>query len=159
MPVKFSLTSERQQLKSNYNSAEGVFLTLTLAYFARVAMGHLSYNLGTNFTRSVCTSTLRNYPSAKTIRTFKSPALGLTPTAPFWGALYTYCCSAWVEQLGFVVGLKTQPTKREVCVQHEQEKLQESVLMRHRRSHCKPISLCPIFFFLIKTGSFPQQKI
>jgi hypothetical protein len=83
MPVKFSLTGERWRLESNYNSAEGVFLTLTLAYFARVAVGHLWYNSGTNFAGSVSTSTLRDYPPARMIRTFKSPALGLTPMAPF----------------------------------------------------------------------------
>jgi hypothetical protein len=82
-PVKFSLTGERRRLESNYNSVEGVFLTLTLAYFARVAVGHLWYNSGTNFAGSVSASTLRDYPSARTIRTFKSPALGLTPMAPF----------------------------------------------------------------------------
>jgi hypothetical protein len=89
MSAKFSLTGERWQLKSNYTSAEGIFLTLTLAYFARVAVGQLWYNLGTNFAGSVSASTLRDYPSARTIRTFKSPALGLTPTAPFRGVLYT----------------------------------------------------------------------
>jgi hypothetical protein len=40
MSVKFSLTGERRRLESNYNSTERVFLTLTLAYFARVAVGH-----------------------------------------------------------------------------------------------------------------------
>jgi hypothetical protein len=90
MPIKFSLTGERRRLESNYNSAKGVFLTLTLAYFARVAVGHLWYNSGTKFVGSVSASTLRDYPSARMIRTFKSPALGLTPTTPFRGKLYTY---------------------------------------------------------------------
>jgi hypothetical protein len=89
MPAKFSLTGERWQLESNYTSAEGIFLTLTLAYFARVAIGHLWYNSGTNFVGLVNASTLRDYHSARTIRTFKSPALGLTPTAPFQGVFYT----------------------------------------------------------------------
>jgi hypothetical protein len=89
MPVKFSLTGERRRLKVNFNSAEEVFLTLTLTYFARVAMGHLWYNSGTNFVGSVSASTLRDYPSARMIRTFKSPTLGLMPTAPFRGTLYT----------------------------------------------------------------------
>jgi hypothetical protein len=53
-----------------------------------VAVGHLWYNSGTNFTGSVSASTLRDYPSARMIRTFNSPALGLTPMAPFRGALY-----------------------------------------------------------------------
>ena len=97
-------TLERRRLESNYNSAEGVFLTLTQAYFARVAVGHLWYNSGTKFAGSISTSTLRDYPSTRTIRTFKSPALGLTPTAPFRGALYTYRLPAWGELLGFVVG-------------------------------------------------------
>jgi hypothetical protein len=44
----------------NYNSAEGVFLTLTLAYFARLAMGHLWYNSETNFTGSISASTLKD---------------------------------------------------------------------------------------------------
>jgi hypothetical protein len=48
-------------------------------------VGHLWYNSGTNFAGSVRASTLRDYPSARMIRTFKSPALGLTPTAPFQG--------------------------------------------------------------------------
>jgi hypothetical protein len=52
-------------------------------------MGHLWYNLGTNFVGSDSASTLRDYPSARTIRTFESPALGLTLMAPFRGALYT----------------------------------------------------------------------
>jgi hypothetical protein len=89
MPVKFSLISERRQLESNYNSAEGIFLTLTLAYIARVVVGHLWYNSGTNFVGSVSASTLRDYSSTRTIRTFNSPTLGLTPMAPFRGALYT----------------------------------------------------------------------
>jgi hypothetical protein len=33
------------------------------------------------------------------------------------------------------------PAKRETCVQHDKERLQESVLKRHRQSHCKPIAL------------------
>jgi hypothetical protein len=90
MPIKFSLTGERRRLELNYNLAEGVFLTLTLAYFARVAVGHLWYNSGTKLVDSVSASTLKDYPSARTIRTFKSPALGLTPMAPFQGELYTY---------------------------------------------------------------------
>jgi hypothetical protein len=61
----------------------GVFLTLTLAYFARVAVGHIWYNSGTNFAGSVSDNTLRDYLSARTIRTFKSPAIGLTPMTPF----------------------------------------------------------------------------
>jgi hypothetical protein len=65
-------------------------LTLTLTYFARVVVGHLWYNSGTKFAGSVSASTLRDYPSARTIRTFKSPALRLTPMAPFRGELYTY---------------------------------------------------------------------
>jgi hypothetical protein len=89
MPVKFSLTGERRRLESNYNSAEGVFLTLTLAYFARVVVSHLWYNSGTKFIGSVSANTLRDYPSSWTIRTFKSPTLGLTPTAPIRGVLYT----------------------------------------------------------------------
>jgi hypothetical protein len=144
-PVKFSLTGERRWLESNYNSAEGVFLTLTLAYFARVVVGHLWYKSGTNFVGSVSASTLRDYPSTRTIRTFKSPALRLTPMAPFRGTLYTCWLLAWVELLGFVVSLQTWPTKWEACVQHEQERLQESVLNRHRRRHCKPASLHPVF--------------
>jgi hypothetical protein len=123
----------------------GVFLTLTLAYFARVAVGHLWYNSGTKFAGSISASTLRDYPSARTIRTFKSPALGLTPTAPFRGVLYTYRLPAWVELLGFAVGLQTRPTKRETCVQHEQERLQDSALKGHRRSHRKLASLRPVF--------------
>ena len=111
-PIKFSLTGERRRLESNYNSAEGVFLTLTLAYFARVAVGHLWDNSGTKFAGSISANTLRDYPSARMIRTFKSPALGLTPTAPFRGALYTYRLPAWGELLGFTVGLQTRPTKR-----------------------------------------------
>jgi hypothetical protein len=83
MSVKFSLTGERRRLELNYNSAEGVFLTLTLAYIARVAVGHLWDNSGTNFMGSVSASTLKDYPSVRTIRTFKSPALELMPTAPF----------------------------------------------------------------------------
>jgi hypothetical protein len=142
MLVKFSLTGERRRLESNYNSAEGVFLTLTLAYFARVAVGHLWYNLGTNFTGSVSASTLRDYPSARTIRTFKSPALGLMSMAPFWGALCTCRLPAWVELLGFAVrDTRVWPAKKEACIQHEQERLQESVLNRHRWSHCKPTTL------------------
>jgi hypothetical protein len=90
MPVKFSLTGERRCLQSNYNSAEGVFLTLTLKTLLKAAVDHFSYNSGTNFAGSISASTLRDYPSAKTFKTFKSPALGLTPTAPFRGALYTY---------------------------------------------------------------------
>jgi hypothetical protein len=39
---------------------------------------------------SVSVRTLRDYPSARMIMTFKSSAFGLTPTAPFRGALYTY---------------------------------------------------------------------
>jgi hypothetical protein len=154
MPIKFSLTGERRWLKSNYNSAEGVFLTLTLAYFARVAMGHLWYNSGTKFMGLVSASTLRDYPSARTIRTFKSPTLGLTPTAPFWDILYTCRSPTWVELLGFMVGLQTWPTKREAYVQHEQERLQELVLNRHRRSHCTLASL-RLVFIQIKLGSFP----
>jgi hypothetical protein len=78
-----SLTGERQRLESNYNSTEGVFLTLTLSYLARVAIGYLWYNSETNFTGLISAHTLRDYPFARTIRTFKSPALGLTSTAPF----------------------------------------------------------------------------
>jgi hypothetical protein len=99
MPIKFSLTGERQRLESNYNLVEGVFLTLSLAY--------LWYNLGTNFVGSVSANTLRDYPSTRTIRTFKSPTLGLTPTAPFRGILYTYRSLAKVELLDFMVGLLT----------------------------------------------------
>jgi hypothetical protein len=157
MLIKFSLIGERRRLESNYNSAEGVFLTLTLAYFARVVMGHLWYNLGTKFTGPVSTSTLRDYPSARTTRTFKSPALGVTPTAPFRGELYTYLSPAWVELLGFMVGLQTWPTKREACVQHEQERLQESVLNRHRQSHCTPASVRSVFFQLNQV-LFPDSK-
>jgi hypothetical protein len=126
----------------------GVFLTLILAYFARVAVGHLWYNSGTKFAGSVSTSTLRDYPSARKIRTFKSPTLGLMTTAPFRGELYTYRSPAWVELLGFLVGLQTRSTKREAYVQHEWERLQESVLNRHRRSHCTPASLHPVFIQL-----------
>jgi hypothetical protein len=103
--IKFSLTGERRRLKSNYNSAEGVFLTFTHDFLHQGALGHIWYNSGTNFAGSVSASTLRDYPSTRTIRTFNSPALGLTPTAPFRGALYTYRLPAWVELLGFVVGL------------------------------------------------------
>jgi hypothetical protein len=147
-------TGERRRLESNYNSAKGVFLTLTLSYFARVAVGHLWNDSGTNFTGSISANTLRYYSSTRMIKTFKSPAFGLTPTAPFWGALYTYWLPAWVELLGFMVGLQTRPTKREACVQHEQKRLQEWVLKRHGRSHCKPASLCPVFSS-INIGSFP----
>jgi hypothetical protein len=48
-----------------------------------VAVGHLWYNSGTNFAGSVSARTLRDQPSARTIRTFKSHALRLTPMAPF----------------------------------------------------------------------------
>jgi hypothetical protein len=83
MPVKFSLTGEKRRLESNYNSAEGVFLTLTRQTPLKVAVDHLWYNSGTNFTGSISTSTLRDYPSARTFRSFNSPALRLMPTAPF----------------------------------------------------------------------------
>jgi hypothetical protein len=84
-------------------------------------VGHLWYNSGTNFAGSVSASTLRDYSSARMIRTFKLPTLGLTPKALFRGALYTCWLPVWVELLGFVIGLQTRPTKREACVQHEQE--------------------------------------
>jgi hypothetical protein len=80
--------------KSNYNLAKGVFLTLTHDFPHRGALGHLWDNLGTNFAGSVSASTLRDYPSARTIKTFKSPVLGLTPTTHFRGALYTCRISA-----------------------------------------------------------------
>jgi hypothetical protein len=107
MPVKFSLTDERRRLESNYNSAEEVFLTLTRQTPLKAAVDHLWYNSGTNFVGSISASTLRDYPSARMFRTFKSLALGLTPTAPFRGALYTYRLSAWVELLGFEVDHQT----------------------------------------------------
>jgi hypothetical protein len=109
------------------------------------SMGHLWYNSGTNFGGLVSANALRDYPSARTIRTFKSPTLGLTPTTPFRGVLYTCRSLAWVELLSFVVGLQTRPTKREACVQREQERLQESVLNRHSESHCKLASLRLVF--------------
>jgi hypothetical protein len=56
---------------------------------------------------SISASTLRDYPSARMFRTFNSPTLGLTPTAPFRGALYTYRLLAWVELLGFMVDHQT----------------------------------------------------
>jgi hypothetical protein len=132
-PVKFSLTGERRRLESNYNSAEGVFLTLTHDFPHWGTLGHLWYNSGTNVTGSVSASTLRDYHSTRMFRTFKSPALGFTPMAPFWGALYTYRLPAWFELLSFVVGLQTRLTKREACIQHDKERLQESVLNRYRR--------------------------
>jgi hypothetical protein len=82
-PVKFSLSGERRRLESNYNSAEGVFLTPTHDFPHQGALGHLWDNSGTNFAGSVSASTLRDYLSARTIRTFKSSAIGLTPTALF----------------------------------------------------------------------------
>jgi hypothetical protein len=36
-------------------------------------MGHLWYNSGTKFVGSVSASTFRDYPSSRTIRTFKTP--------------------------------------------------------------------------------------
>jgi hypothetical protein len=99
-----SLTGERRQLESNYNSAKGVFLTLTRQTPLKAAVDHLWYNLGTKFVGSISASTLRDYPSARTIKTFKSPALVLTPMAPFRGIIYTYQLLARVELLGFMVG-------------------------------------------------------
>jgi hypothetical protein len=105
-------------------------------------VSHLWYNSGTNFVGLVSACTLRDYPSTRTIRTFKSSAPGLTPTAPFWGALYTYRLLVWVELLGFTVrDTRVWPAKREACIQHDKERLQKSVFKRHRRSHCKPTAL------------------
>jgi hypothetical protein len=133
MPVKFSLTGERRWLESNYNSVEGVFLTLTHDFPHQRVLGHLWDNSGTNFVGLVSTNTLRDYPSTRMIRTFKSPALGLMPMAPFQGALYTCRLPAWVELLRFVVrDTQVWLAKREAYVQHDKERLQELVLKQHR---------------------------
>jgi hypothetical protein len=113
-----------------------------MAYFVRVAVGHLWYNSGTNFAGSVSADTLRDYPYVRTIRNFKSPALGLKSTALFRDTLYTYQLSAWVELLRFAVkDTRVWPAKREACVQYGKEMLQESALKRYRWSHCKPTAL------------------
>jgi hypothetical protein len=119
MPIKFSLTGERWRLKSNYNSAKGVFLTLTLAYFARVAMGHLWYNSETKFTGLVSANTLRDYPFARTIRTFKSPALGLTPTAPSEVNFILTGARLELSYSDLRSSTRAWPANREACVQHE----------------------------------------
>jgi hypothetical protein len=153
MPIKFSLTGEKRRLESNYNSAEGVFLTLTPQTSLKVVVDHLWYNSGTNFTSSISANTLRDYPPARTFRTFKSPALGVTPTAPFRGELYTSRLPAWVELLGIVVDHQTG----QLSVRHAfnmTRKGSKKVLNRHRRSHCKPASLRPVFI-QIKPGFFP----
>jgi hypothetical protein len=36
---------------------------------------------------------------------------------------------------------RAQPAKKEACIQHDKERLQESVLKQHRQSHYKPIAL------------------
>jgi hypothetical protein len=117
-PIKFSLTGERRWLESNYNSAEGVFLTLTHDFPCQGALGHLWDNSGTNFAGSVSASILRDYPSARMIRTFKSPALGLTPTAPF----RHFILADSQTKLSYSdsrSSTRTRPAKREACVQHD----------------------------------------
>jgi hypothetical protein len=53
----------------DYYPAGEIFLTLTQAYFAMVALGHLWDNLGTNFAVLISVNTLRDIKSARTIRT------------------------------------------------------------------------------------------
>jgi hypothetical protein len=60
----------------DYYPAGKIFLTLTQAYFAMVALGHLWDNSGTNFTGPISASTLRDTKSIRTIRTFKHLPLG-----------------------------------------------------------------------------------
>jgi hypothetical protein len=78
--------------------------------------------------------------------------------APFRGILYTCRLPARVKLLGFAVrDTRVWPAKREACIQYDKERLQESVLKRHRRSHCKPTALQaprPVFIHIIP-GSFP----
>jgi hypothetical protein len=155
MPVKFSLTGERRRLESNYNSAEGVFLTLTLAYFARVAMGHLWYNSGTKFVGSVSASTLRDYPSARTIRTLNHLPLDSRLRLP--SKTYFILAGAQPElsySASWSVSRPDQLRERHTFNMNR-KRLQESVLNRHRRSHCTLASLRPVFI-QIKPGSFPR---
>jgi hypothetical protein len=90
---------------------------------------------------SISASTLRDYPSARTFRTFKSPVLGPMPMAPFRGVLYTYRLSAWVELLGFMVGLQTGQLSVKHAFNMTRKGNKNSVLKRHRWSHYKPIAL------------------
>jgi hypothetical protein len=55
----------------DYYPAGEIFLTLTQAYFAKVALGHLWYNSGTNFVGPISASTLKDYPYVRMFMTFK----------------------------------------------------------------------------------------
>jgi hypothetical protein len=149
-PIKFSLTGERRRLESNYNSAEGVFLTLTLTYFAKVAVDHLWYNLGTNFADSV--SAIRSVPALLGI-TLLPGRSGLLNHLPLSSRLRLPSEAYFIltdsrPELSYSdswSSTRARLAKREACVQHDKERLQDSVLNRHRRSHYKPASLHPVF--------------
>jgi hypothetical protein len=133
----------------------GVFLTLTLAYFARVGVVHLWYNLET-------TSRVRSAPALSGI-TLLPGRSGLLNHLPLDSRLrlpseaHFILAGAWPE-LSYSdsrSSTRARPAKREACIQHDKERLQESVLNRHRRSHCKPASLRPVFNQIVP-GSIPR---
>jgi hypothetical protein len=151
--VKFALTSERRRLESNYNSAEGVFLTLTRQTPLKAAVDHLWYNSGTNFMGSISASTLRD-PSASTFKTFNSPVLGLTPMAPFRGTLDTYRLPTWVELLGFMVDHQTgQLSVRHAFKMTRGHTSNQSLIDTDGVTANRQASVRSSF--QVKTGSFP----
>jgi hypothetical protein len=103
----------------DYYPAGEIFLTLTQAYFAKVALGHLWYNSGTNFAGPISSSTLRDYPSARTFRTFKHLPLDSCLRLP--SEAHFILARSWPElsYLDSWSDTPVQPAKREACVQHD----------------------------------------
>jgi hypothetical protein len=104
-------------------------------------MGHLWDNLGTNFTGLVSAAllgiTLLPGRSGHLNHLPLDSRLWLPSEAHF---ILAEACSK-LSYSDSQSSTRAQPAKREACVQHDKERLQESVLKRHRWSHCKPIAL------------------
>jgi hypothetical protein len=91
----------------DYNSAEGVFLTLTRQTPLKTVIDHLWYNSGTNFVGSISAITLRDTKSARTIRTFKHLPLGSRHWLP--SNAHFILAGSWLELSYLASRLITRP--------------------------------------------------
>jgi hypothetical protein len=102
-----------------------------------VALGHLWCNSGTNFVGPINASTLKNYLFARTFKTFKHLPLDSRLRLPSEAHFILAGSRPMLNYSDSQSNAPVQPAKREACVQHDQERLQVSVLNRHRQSHYK----------------------
>jgi hypothetical protein len=103
----------------DYYPAGEIFLILTQAYFAMVALGHLGYNSGTNFVGPISANTLKDYPSARTFKTFKHLPLDSRLWLPFEVHFILAGSRPKLNYSDSRSKALVQPAKREACVQYD----------------------------------------